>query len=242
MATIDITMMGKGGVGKTTVTTFFAQHKLTKTDKLLALDIDPVNASFAGFKALGVKAFNIMEEGESKIAQRKFDDLMETLIESSDDIVIDSGASTFLPLVSYLSESGALSVLEEAGKDVRIHVVIVGGQARSDSLTGLAAIAHQLGDQAKIVVWINEYFDPFSQAGEEFENTGIYKKYSDKISAIVTLPQRSRETFGKDISEMLTKKMTFDEAILSQDFNVMAKQRIKITKDYLFKQLDGLVT
>ena len=34
--------------------------------------------------------------------------------------------------------------------------------------------------------------------------------------------------------------MTFDEAIESKEFNVMAKQRIKMTKDFLFKQLEIL--
>ncbi len=242
MPTIDITLMGKGGVGKTTVTAFFAQHKLTKTKKIRAIDIDPVNASFAGFKALQVTPLNIMEAGSTKIDPRKFDDLMEALLSSKEDVVIDSGASTFLPLISYLAESGALSVLKDAGKQVRIHVVIVGGQGKGDSLTGFDAIAETLGGEAQIIVWLNEYFDPFETDGMQFEETGIYKKHQEKIAAIVTIPQRSRETFGKDISEMLSKKLTFDEAIASQAFNVMAKQRIKITKDYLCKQLDTLLT
>lgn len=242
MPTIDITLMGKGGVGKTTVTAIFAQHKLTRSEKIRAIDIDPVNASFAGFKALAVTPLNIMEDGKSNIDPRKFDDLMEILLSSEEDVVIDSGASTFLPLISYLAESGALSILKADGREVRIHVVLVGGQAKADSLTGFDAIARTLGDDAQIIVWLNEYFDPFAQDGMQFEDTGIYKKHQDRIAAIVTIPQRTRETFGKDISEMLRKKLTFDEAIASSSFNVMAKQRIKITKDYLFQQLDTLLT
>ncbi len=241
MTTIDITMMGKGGVGKTTVSAIYSQYKLTKKTSILSIDIDPVNASFASFKALKVKAFNIMDDDQGTIAPRKFDELMELLLTAEEDVVIDSGASTFLPLISYLLESGAISVLKDAGKEVRIHVVIVGGQSKLDSLTGLDAIAKTLGNEAQLVIWLNEYFEPFAQTGQHFEDTGIYKQHQDKISAIVTIPQRSRETFGRDISEMLTEKLTFDEAINSKLFNVMAKQRIKITKDYLFQQLDTLM-
>ncbi len=117
MTTIDITMMGKGGVGKTTVSAFFSQHKLTKKQKIIAIDIDPVNASFASFKALNVLAFNIVDEEQATIAPRKFDDLMEILLNAKEDVVIDSGASTFLPLLSYLLESGAITVLKDAGKE-----------------------------------------------------------------------------------------------------------------------------
>ena len=143
-------------------------------------------------------------------------------------------------LVSYLEETKAISVLKDAGKTVLLHVVITGGQSKSDTLTGLNGIAERLGSQAPIIVWLNEYFGSFSADGNQIEDTGVYKNHKDKISSIVTIPERPAATFGKDIAEMLSKKMTFDEAISSNDFNIMAKQRIKITRDLLFKQLDGL--
>lgn len=238
MSQVHFILQGKGGVGKTLVSAIFAQYRRSEGRELICLDIDPVNASFTGFKTLRVQSVDIMPA--TTIDPRRFDELMELLLNSEAEVVVDSGASTFLPLVSYLEETDAISVLKEAGKSVLLHVVITGGQSKGDTLTGLEGIAERLGCAAPIVVWLNEYFGPFAADGTQFEDTGVYETYKDKISSIVTIPERPAATFGRDISEMLSKKMTFDEAIVSKDFNTMAKQRIRITRDLLFKQLDGL--
>lgn len=239
MSQIHFILQGKGGVGKTLVSTIFAQHRRSEGKELLCLDTDPVNASFAGFKSLGVRPVRIMQG--TTIDPRQFDELMEILLNSESDVVVDTGASTFLPLASYLEETDGISVLIEAGKQVMLHIVVTGGQSKADTLTGLNGIAERLGGKAPITLWINEYFGQFASAdGIPLEKTGIYAAHKDKIVSIVTIPERPAATFGKDISEMLSKKLTFDEAIVSKDFNTMAKQRIKITRDLLFRQLDGL--
>ncbi len=239
MSQVHFILQGKGGVGKTLVSAIFAQHRLSGGKDLICLDTDPVNASFTGFKSLGVRPVRIMQG--STIDPRLFDDLMETLLNAEADVIVDTGASTFLPLASYLEDTDAISVLIEAGKQVMLHIVVTGGQSKDDTLTGLNGIAERLGGKAPIMLWVNEYFGQFASSdGIPLEKNGIYAAHKEKIFSIVTIPERPAATFGKDISEMLSKKMTFDEAIASKDFNTMAKQRIKITRDLLFKQLDGL--
>jgi hypothetical protein len=239
MSQIHFILQGKGGVGKTLVSAIFAQHRKIGGKKLLCLDTDPVNASFAGFKSLGVRQVRIMQG--STIDPRQFDDLMEILLNAKDDVVVDTGASTFLPLASYLEETDAISVLMDAGKQVLLHIVVTGGQSKDDTLTGLNGIAERLGGKAPIMLWVNEYFGRFEAAdGIPLEKTGVYEAHKEKIFSIVTIPERPAATFGKDISEMLTRKLTFEEAMASKEFNTMAKQRIKITRDLLFQQLDGL--
>lgn len=238
MSQVHFILQGKGGVGKTLVSSIFAQHRKNDDRDILCLDTDPVNASFAGFKTLGVRPIDIMKG--TAIDPRRFDELMELLLNSEADLVVDSGASTFLPLLAYLEETSAIPVLKDAGKSVLLHVVITGGQSKGDTLTGLEGIAERLGNHAPIVVWVNEYFGQFSADGIDFEHTAVFKDHKDKISSIITIPERQAATFGKDISEMLRKKMTFNEVLASKDFNTMAKQRIKITRDLLYKQLDGL--
>ncbi|MCX6131884.1 MAG: conjugal transfer protein TraL [Proteobacteria bacterium] len=237
MSQIHFILQGKGGVGKTLVSAIFAQHHRSGGKKIHCLDTDPVNASFAGFKSLEVRPVHILQG--STIDPRQFDELMEILLNAEDDVVVDTGASTFLPLTSYLEETDAISVLMDAGKKVLLHVVVTGGQSKDDTLTGLNGIADRIGNKAPIMLWVNEYFGRFAAAdGISLEKTGVYTAHKKKILSIVTIPERPAATFGKDISEMLTKKLTFDEAIASKDFNTMAKQRIKITRDLLFKQLD----
>ena len=56
-------LQGKGGVGKTTVSTFITQYlKDHLKQDYLAIDTDQVNASFASFKSLNVEQVNLMEE------------------------------------------------------------------------------------------------------------------------------------------------------------------------------------
>jgi len=67
---------------------------------------------------------------ESKINARKFDAMMEIILNNTDsEIVIDNGASAFIPLSSYLLESRAIEMAEEHGHAVIIHTIITGGQA-----------------------------------------------------------------------------------------------------------------
>lgn len=238
MSQIHFVLQGKGGVGKTFVSSIFAQHRAKDGKKPICLDTDPVNASFAGFKSLSVKPVNIMNK--MSIDPRLFDELMEILLRTDDNIIVDTGASTFLPLSSYLEDSDAISVLHDAGKSVLLHVVVTGGQSKNDTLTGLSGIAERLGHHAPIIVWINEFFGPFDADGVSIEKTGVYISNKDKIFSIVTIPERPAATFGKDIADMLSRKLTFEEAIASKDFSTMARQRIKITRDLLFTQLDGL--
>ena len=40
---------------------------------------------------------------------------------------------------------------------------------------------------------------------------------------------------------MLTLKLTFDQAISSNDFRFMAKQRLKMVKEALFSQMDAVL-
>lgn len=47
-------------------------------------------------------------------------------------------------------------------------------------------------------------------------------------------------TYLRDVEEMPRRKLTFDEAINSPEFSIMARQRLKMVRTDLFEQLDGL--
>ena len=68
----------------------------------------------------------------------------------------------------------------------------------------------------------------------------VYKKNQEKVLGSVVLIRRNQETFGRDIEEMIAAKITFDQALRSSEFSIMAKQRLRIVKDDLFEQLDAL--
>lgn len=233
---INFILQGKGGVGKTLISSILAQYKMETDDsRLICIDTDPVNATFANFKAIGARRLEIMDD--TKINEAKFDQMMEMILSEESDFIIDNGASSFVPLSSYLVENKAIEMLAESGKKVIVHVVVTGGNAFSDTLTGLRKVANQFGDSIEIIVWLNEFFGPVEANGKSFEEMKVYNENKSLITGIIRMPKKSADTFGKDTERMLERKLTFNEAVESKEFTIMAKQRLKMIKDSFFQQL-----
>lgn len=230
---IHLTLQGKGGVGKTLVTTLVAQHLQAK-QQILCIDTDPINQTFSGFKALDVQQMQIMD-GDI-INPRRFDNLMETIFQEERSCVIDNGASSFIPLTAYLIESSGLDLLTENGKTVFVHIVITGGQALIDTVSGLNYLVNQFKGSVNIVVWLNEYFGQIEESGKRFEEMKVYKVCKSSIYGMITIPEVNKSTFGHDIQQMLQDRLTFDEALAS-NYTLMAKQRIKKMRDTLFHNI-----
>lgn len=127
MAKIHMVLQGKGGVGKSAIAAIIAQYKMDKGQTPLCIDTDLVNATFEGYKALNVRRLNIMAGDE--INSRNFDTLVELIAPTKDDVVIDNGASSFVPLSHYLISNQVPALLQEMGHELVIHTVVTGGQA-----------------------------------------------------------------------------------------------------------------
>lgn len=237
MANIHMVLQGKGGVGKSLIAAALAQYKKGKGQNPLCIDTDPVNATFAGYQALEVRKLNIMEGDE--INSRNFDIMVEWLAGATDDVVIDNGASTFVPLAHYLISNDVGALLAEMGHRLVIHSVVTGGQALVDTLSGFAQLAGQFPAPASFVVWLNQYWGPIEHEGRGFEQLKAYKEHKDRVSAILTIPQLKEETYGRDFSEMLQERITFDEALESSTRTIMTKQRLRILREKLFEQMDS---
>jgi hypothetical protein len=67
----------------------------------------------------------------------------------------------------------------------------------------------------------------------------VYLDNKSRVSAIIKIPDYKAETFGRDLSEMLQAKLTFDDAIDKPELTIMMRQRLKIVKSQLFEQLEG---
>ncbi len=237
MANIHITMQGKGGVGKSFVSATTAQYKRSKEQSPLCIDTDPINATFHGFKSLKVERLGIMEGDE--INPRHFDALIEKIANTQDDVIIDNGASSFVPLSHYLITNQVPCLLKDMGHTLIIHTVITGGQALLDTVNGFAQLVGQFPEDVRFVVWLNPYWGKIESEGKSFEQMKVYKETKDQIAAIIKIPELKEETFGLDLSNMLQQKITFNEAIDSSDQNIMTRQRLKLIRDQLFSQIDN---
>ena len=115
---VHIIQQGKGGVGKSYVSSLLAQYLLSKGVTLYCVDTDPVNATFTAYNSLEVVHVEILDESQTIIIQRNFDKIMDKIIETEATFVIDNGSSSFLALSAYLAENGVFDLLNESGKDV----------------------------------------------------------------------------------------------------------------------------
>ena len=237
---IHIALQGKGGVGKSLISVILSQYLSSKGQDVCAIDVDPVNQTFSEYQGLRVECLNLLREGS--IDQREFDLLMERFLKEIGTFVVDTGASTFIPLWHYILENQALDHLRQKGKRVFIHSVITGGQSLNDTLSGFEALAETMREK-NIVVWLNEYFGPVLQDGAAFADMPVCKKHANKLHGSVAIVRRTADTFGRDMEEMISRKLTFDEAVKATDFTIMTKQRLLVVQRDLFEQLDrvGLV-
>lgn len=236
---IHTTMQGKGGVGKSFISAVTAQYKYHKGQKPLCIDTDPINSTFHGFKALEVQRLEIMDGDE--INSRHFDKLIEQIAPTEADVVIDNGASSFVPLSHYLISNQVPALLNEMGHELVVHTVITGGQALVDTISGFSQLVKQFPKEAQFVVWLNPYWGAIEHEGKSFEQMKTYCENKDRIAAIIRIPSLKEETYGYDLAEILQKRLTFKEALEDSSKSIMTRQRLKIIRDELFNQLNNAV-
>lgn len=237
MAKIHMVLQGKGGVGKSLIAAILAQYKVSKGTQPLCIDTDPVNATFHGFKALNVKRLQIMDGDE--INPRNFDSLVELIAPSTVDVIIDNGASSFVPLSHYLISNQVPALLQEMGHELVVHTVITGSQALTDTVNSFAQLATQFPTESSFIVWLNPYWGAIEHEGKSFEQMKAYINNKSRVTAIVKIPTLKEETYGRDLADMLQEHLTFDEALTNSALTIMTRQRLKIVKSDLFAQLDN---
>lgn len=235
MNTIHFVMMGKGGVGKSLIAVTLAQFLTERDRPLNCIDLDPTSPTFKQFSALKVEHINIAD-AESNIDPTRFDVLMEKILASDTDWVIDTGAPTFLPLVNYLAENEVFSFLVESGHRVIIHSPLVGGVAMPETVSGLKAIL-QMSD-CPVVVWENEYFGPVALNGKRFIQTSGYEQFKNRVLGLVLLEKKNHKTAEADLRSMHARRLTWDEAIQDEGFMTMQRNRLTIMRRDIEKQLE----
>lgn len=234
-ATVHMILQGKGGVGKSFIAAAIAQYKTARGAHPVCIDTDPVNATFSGYKSIGAKRLQILEGDE--INTRNFDALVEQISRAKEDIIIDNGASSFVPLSHYLISNKVPLLLKEMGHPFVIHTVVTGGQALLDTTNGLNSLALNFASDACFVVWLNSYWGPIEHEGKSFEQLKVYVTHRGNISGLVRIPALKAETYGRDLSDMLQARLTFDEALAMDSLTIMTRQRLKIIQTQLYEQI-----
>jgi hypothetical protein len=231
-------LQGKGGVGKTLSADLLAQYLTEMGRSPICFDTDPINESFVRIKAHGATEVALLQN--DAINAEAVDGLIERILTTDAEIVVDNGAASFVPMSRYLIENGIAELIQAAGKRMVIHTVIVGGGNTVDTAKGLEAILTNFPSSVKVVVWINEYFGPVAEGGS-FENWAIYDRYRDRIAGVVHLPQQSQQ-FALNIGQMLERKLTFAEALAdTASFMTVPRQRLTMFRRVIWDQLATVV-
>ncbi len=89
------------------------------------------------------------------------------------------------------------------------------------------------------VVWLNPYWGPIEHEGKGFEQMKAYTANKSRVSALIRIPALKAETYGRDFSDLLQARLTFDEALAMESLMIMTRQRLKIVRTQVFAQLDN---
>ena len=240
MKEVHVIAQGKGGVGKSLSATILAQYLKEKAINvpLYCFDTDPVNQTFSRFQELEPEIVKLLT-ADNNINTRNFDNLIEQLIERDGVAVVDNGAATFVPLMSYMAENQVPELLRESGVRLIVHVPMMGGQALKDCGIGLVQTARDI--DAEIVVWLNEFNGKIEDNNKKpFTDFQVYKEHKKRIIGIVEIAARNPDTFGKDVQAMISGNLTFTEADTSPEFTLMPRQRLRTVKRDIYRQLDEI--
>ena len=236
---VHLVLQGKGGVAKTFSSWLLSQYLKAKDKPVGVYDTDPVNATLTGYKALNVKRIEIMKADD--IDPRSFDLLMEEIANHDGDIVVDNGASSFIPLCSYMLQNDIAGLLQGMGRQLVIHTLITGGQAVLDTLNGFDAIMRQFPDGPEFIVWLNPFFGPIEVDGKPFEKMKVYTENKARITGIIYMPDLKKETFGHDLRDILQEGLTFDEALASEKLPMMVRQRLKMSQRSFYNAISAVI-
>lgn len=240
MRQVHFSLQRKGGVGKSLSASLVTQYLASRSLPVVALDIDPSNATLFGYKGLNVRRLEVTKN--NNIDESKFDEMIEQILEEDSNFVIDNGASSFVSLSSYMIENNILDMIHENQKQVYVHMVIKGGQDLVPTMQGFNAMVQHMPEEAKIIIWLNGYSgEILTVEGKPFEEMKIYKKNKDRVHGIVRLKHEAGSSHSNDMKKMLESWLTFDEVNESSGFNRMAQRRLSSIKADVFAQLEKAI-
>ena len=202
---VHVVLQGKGGVGKSFVSAILAQYFRTKSAPVHCLDTDPVNATFAQYRALDAEHLKVLRRGT--VNEKQFDVLVEKVCHG-DGVFMWTPApqpSCLCGATFWRMRSSPSFVAH--GRNVFVHSVVTGGQAMSDTLNGLERLA-QTTSEKNVIVWLNEYFGEVTKDGRTFEEFKVAEEYAAKLVGTVLIRERNPHTYGDDVRQMLERRLT----------------------------------
>ena len=174
-------------------------------------------------------------------------------------IVFDVGASTFLPVLTFLDNSAAYA-LQASGHKLYYHCVIAGDKMLMDCLICLEALIKNLKEEIRLVIWKNEFFgllgfepnekqldanfqelDPDSPTYVPLEKMDVYKNNENRFFAIITMRKFEDDYIDNYLKGLLRHGLTFSSILKDKDKpsdkSLLEKAFTMKIRDQLYDQL-----
>ena len=243
---VHFTLQGKGGVGKSYVSSLLAQYLQRIGTPVCCIDTDPVNDTLSQYRALDSERLDVMVDG--RVDEGAFDGMIERILGEPISFIVDSGATSFVALTNHLADSNAFDLLREYGREVIVHCVLAGGQACRDTVVGFKLIAERCAP-GTVVVWLNEFQGPVELESEpgnrrsvlSFTEMQAYLDHQEAVLGIITLPRRNADTFGRDIQTMNARRLTFAEVRMAAGLAIVSKSRLARVERELFEHIESVL-
>lgn len=240
---IHIVLQGKGGVGKSVLSRLLLEYMIAKDRDYVGLDADPVNQTFAALDNEKVTPVTLLTG--SKIDSLLFDKMLEGIVENNDKtVILDTGASSFLPFMEYISSNDIIGILKGEGFEVFIHTIVTGGTSAKDTVTGYIKLVNFFGANCNIVVWENQFFGPVVLEGKPFpEIIAVKKALSSEDGGSHVIMPKLPELHEAAFLDFLETGFSFDQASDKENttFQMMARHRLKQLKEQYMEILDPII-
>jgi hypothetical protein len=236
MLKVHMMLQAKGGVGKSTCAALLAQYLKDHLGRpALCLDTDPSNKTFTAWRSLGVKHIDIAVAGD--LEKSRFDLVVAEIAGSDRDVVVDNGASGFIPITSYMAANDLGLVLERMDREMVLHTVVVGGEAHHDTMDGLRFVARTF-KASPVITWLNPMNGPIDRNAfdGELETAGLAQR-----TTVIELPDfggPQATTFGRDFDAVPQAKQTFKEGRAARKSEIMVAHRLGMMGTRIFALLD----
>ncbi len=220
----------KGGVGKSTLTNRITEYLINNDYDFVSVDSDQANHTLKRFYK---ENDNVITIDTSKTDN--FDKIVD-LFENHDIVVLDTRASSFDKFVDWINEVNLFEVFEML--DIQFNFISMVTQSK-DTVSKLKEMMLELGDNDINWIVAKNYY--LSDNFEIYNNSKI-KKVLDQVDAVeIKIPKMKEK-----LNDMLEKKdMTLTEAINSDEFKLLDKQRYKNYRKEIFNEIEkveGLIT
>ncbi len=236
MAKIHLVMQGKGGVGKSLLAFYIAQYQKHRTGKCLVFDTDPLNQTLARTTALEARVLKLLADDHTTIMKNAFDEMIESCEALDANVVIDVGASLFVPMLEYCDKNCVYDLWQSMGHKCILHSIIT-GKDFLDTCKMFGIVMEKTGriESISSVVWLNPFAGSVEKDGMGFDQTVVYRENKDHIKAVLPMPAFTSDTMHHDFLALMDAGKTFDEFINDPVNRLMARQRVRMMQEEVYQ-------